>query len=107
MEETQPWIAAPPPRYPETNIFRGSHKRPAAYLWIARPSRLRSSAALIRWTPETNKTSFQSPKTEQLRQLLQSGRRRRACALASVRRSNCKCGFPACSFREDSAMPGC
>ncbi len=69
MEETQPWIAAPP--YPETNIFRGSHKRPAAYLWIARPSRLRSSAALIRWTPETNKTSFQSPKTEQLRQLLQ------------------------------------
>ena len=36
-----------------------------------------------------------------------SGRRRRACALASVRRSNCTCGFPACSFREDSAMPGC
>jgi hypothetical protein len=26
------------------------------------------------------------------------GRRRRACALASVRRSNCTCGFPACSF---------
>ena len=30
-----------------------------------------------------------------------SGRRRRACALASVRRSNCTCGFPACSFHED------
>jgi hypothetical protein len=29
-----------------------------------------------------------------------SGRRRRACALASVRRSNCTCGFPACSFHE-------
>jgi len=32
----------------------------------------------------------------------QSGRRRRACALASVRRSNCTCGFPACSFHEDT-----
>lgn len=31
-----------------------------------------------------------------------SGRRRRACALATVRRSNCTCGFPACSFHEDS-----
>jgi len=72
MEETQPWIAAPP--YPETNIFRGSHKRPAAYLWIVRPSRLRSSAALIRWTPETNKTSFQSPKSEQLRQATAASR---------------------------------
>jgi hypothetical protein len=29
-----------------------------------------------------------------------SGRRRRACALASVRRSNCTCGFPAYSFHE-------
>jgi len=32
----------------------------------------------------------------------QSGRRRRACALASVRRPNCTCGFPACSFHEDT-----
>jgi hypothetical protein len=32
----------------------------------------------------------------------QSGRRRRAYALASVRRSNCTCGFPACSFHEDT-----
>jgi NADPH:quinone reductase-like Zn-dependent oxidoreductase len=31
-----------------------------------------------------------------------SGRRRRACALASVRRSNCTYGFPVCSFREDT-----
>ena len=31
-----------------------------------------------------------------------SGRRRRACALASVRRSICTCGFPACSFYEDT-----
>ena len=31
-----------------------------------------------------------------------SGRRWRACALATVRRSNCTCGFPACSFHEDS-----
>ena len=31
-----------------------------------------------------------------------SGRRRRACALASVRLSNCTCGFPACSFHEDT-----
>jgi hypothetical protein len=31
-----------------------------------------------------------------------SGRRRRACALASVRRPNCTCGFPACSFHEDT-----
>ncbi len=30
-----------------------------------------------------------------------SGRRRRACALASVRRSNCTYGFPVCSFHED------
>ena len=30
-----------------------------------------------------------------------SGRRRRACALASVRRSNCTDGFPVCSFHED------
>jgi hypothetical protein len=40
---------------------------------------------------------------------LQSGRRRRATnrkmALASVRRSNYTCGFPACSFHED-ALPG-
>jgi hypothetical protein len=33
---------------------------------------------------------------------LLSGRRRRACALASVRRPNCVCGFPACSFHEDT-----
>jgi len=32
----------------------------------------------------------------------QSGRRRRACALASVRRPNCTCGFPACSFHQDT-----
>ena len=36
-----------------------------------------------------------------------SGRRRRACALASVRRSNCTCRFPAYSFHEDSVVPGC
>jgi hypothetical protein len=35
----------------------------------------------------------------------QSGRRRRACTLASVRRSNCTGRFAACSFREDSASP--
>ena len=28
--------------------------------------------------------------------------RRVALALASVRRSNCTCGFPACSFHEDA-----
>jgi hypothetical protein len=38
--------------------------------------------------------------------LLQSGRRRRAYALASARRANCTCRFPACSFREGSATPG-
>ena len=27
-------------------------------------------------------------------------------ALASVRRSNCTCGFPACSFHEDSFFRG-
>jgi hypothetical protein len=27
-------------------------------------------------------------------------------ALASVRRSNCTCGFPACSFHEDSSFRG-
>ena len=31
-----------------------------------------------------------------------SGRRWRACALATVRRSICTCGFPACSFHEDT-----
>src|ERR1700716_1494207 len=31
-----------------------------------------------------------------------SGRRWRACALATVRRSNCTCSFPAYSFHEDS-----
>src|SRR5229473_3745767 len=35
-----------------------------------------------------------------------SGRRRRACTLASVRRPNCTCGFPACSFHEDSTTRG-
>ncbi len=35
------------------------------------------------------------------------GRRRRACALASVRRSNCTYGFPVCSFHEDSSVPKC
>jgi kumamolisin len=33
-----------------------------------------------------------------------SGRRRRADALASVRRSNCTCRFPAYSFHEDSIV---
>src|ERR1039457_2022780 len=32
--------------------------------------------------------------------LVVSGRRWRACALATVRRSNCTCGFPAYSFHE-------
>jgi len=36
-----------------------------------------------------------------------SGRRRRVCTLASVRLSNCTCGFPACSFHEDSRPPRC
>jgi hypothetical protein len=31
-----------------------------------------------------------------------SGRRRRADALASVRRPNCTCRFPACSFHKDA-----
>jgi len=35
-----------------------------------------------------------------------SGRRRRACALATVRRSNCTYGFPVCSSHEDSSVPG-
>src|SRR5258708_32650094 len=33
-----------------------------------------------------------------------SGRRRRACALASVRRSNCTYGFTVCSFHEDASL---
>ena len=37
----------------------------------------------------------------------ESGRRRRVCTLASVRLSNCTCGFPACSFHEDSRPPRC
>src|SRR5215472_6112250 len=37
-------------------------------------------------------------------QLCQSGRRRRAVALASVRRSNCTCRFPAYSFHEDARV---
>ena len=37
--------------------------------------------------------------------LCQSGRRRRAVALASVRRSNCTCRFPAYSFHEDAREP--
>src|SRR5215471_7707778 len=36
-----------------------------------------------------------------------SGRRRRAVALASVRRPNCTYSFPVCSFHEDSDMPRC
>ena len=39
--------------------------------------------------------------------LLLSGRRRRALALASVRRSNCTYSFPVCSFYEDSVTAGC
>src|SRR5438876_9605018 len=42
-----------------------------------------------------------------VRGLIVSGRRRRACALASVRRPNCTYGFPVCSVHEDSATPGC
>lgn len=37
----------------------------------------------------------------------QSGRRRRADALASVRRSNCTCRFPAYSFHEDTREREC
>src|ERR1700749_1341092 len=33
-----------------------------------------------------------------------SGRRWRACALATVRRPNCTCGFPAYSFHEDALL---
>src|SRR5260370_26714967 len=33
-----------------------------------------------------------------------SGRRRRACALASVRRSNCTDGFPVCSFHDEALL---
>ena len=36
-----------------------------------------------------------------------AGRRRRAVALASVRRPNCTYSFPVCSFHEDSVMPRC
>src|SRR5215470_14351673 len=36
-----------------------------------------------------------------------SGRRRRAVALASVRRPNCTYSFPVCSFHEDSDVPRC
>src|ERR1039457_4231840 len=36
----------------------------------------------------------------------QSGRRRRAHALTSVRRSNCTCRFPAYSFHEDAPKRG-
>src|SRR5215470_20425724 len=36
-----------------------------------------------------------------------SGRRRRAVALASVRRPNCTYNFPVCSFNEDSDVPRC
>ena len=35
-----------------------------------------------------------------------SGRRRRACALASVRRPNRACSFPAHGFHEDSTSRG-
>jgi hypothetical protein len=36
-----------------------------------------------------------------------SGRRRRAYALTTVRRSNCTYSFPVCSFHEDSATLIC
>jgi hypothetical protein len=35
-----------------------------------------------------------------------SRRRWRACALATVRRSNCTCSFPVYSFHEDSRLRG-
>ena len=41
------------------------------------------------------------------RQRYVSGRRRRAVALASVRRPNGTYGLPVCSFHEDSDMPRC
>ena len=44
---------------------------------------------------------------QRVRDTLKSGRRRRVCTLASVRLSNCTCGFPACSFHEDSRPPRC
>jgi hypothetical protein len=36
-----------------------------------------------------------------------SGRRWRAEALATIRRSNCTCSFPAYSFHEDAVLPSC
>src|SRR5215470_14398362 len=48
-------------------------------------------------------TAAANSSVTQLSAVLQMlGRRWRACALATVRRSNCTCGFPAYSFHEDS-----
>jgi hypothetical protein len=46
-------------------------------------------------------------RTETGSRALLSGRRWRARALATVRRSNCTCSFPACSFHEDSLSVRC
>jgi hypothetical protein len=48
--------------------------------------------------------TYQAPPVRGFPALRVSGRRRRAEALASVRRSNCTDGFPVCSFHEDATL---
>src|ERR1039458_7449764 len=52
------------------------------------------------WRPSSGRQRDFNPPEQRAAQHT-SGRRRRACALASVRRSNCTDGFPVCSFHED------
>src|SRR5437667_9414295 len=71
------------------------------------PSRLYSSGFLslpdhLRRLPSPTQFRRRSPGHVTFITLQVSGRRRRADALASVRRSNCTCRFPAYSFHEDS-----
>jgi hypothetical protein len=83
---------------------------------IIRPARQRVSIEFCSGltAPRSRGTSVSLPLRQEIQAVLRkgeaglslSGRRRRACALASVRRSNCTCTFRVCSFQEDSAMSG-
>src|SRR6516165_10933750 len=55
------------------------------------------------WRPSFERQRDFNPPDQRAAQRT-SGRRRRAVALASVRRSNCTCRFPAYSFHEDARV---
>jgi hypothetical protein len=77
--------------------------RPLHTFRFLRPARLRTPTSWI-WRPSFERQRDFNPPEQRAAQRA-SGRRRRAHALASVRRSNCPYTFRVGSFHEDSATP--